>query len=66
MSTRYLPTHTCATYDRYMGLDKLLMKNEDVLLLLSKLSKEQRTGKDTIISNQDFHYLYSSMMKDVL
>lgn len=55
--TYYFPILTCDVYGCFIPLAELLMKNEHVIPLFEKLSKEHETLKELDVSRNNFHVL---------
>lgn len=65
MSMQYLSNSTHATYVPYSWFARLLVKNKNVLTLLS-LSDNHRTRKELGVSHLDFHVLYLLNYQDFI
>lgn len=60
MSTPYLITSSCATYARYTGFVKLMVKNKGVFLLLWTLTKKHDMEKEMAIPYLQCYELWAS------
>lgn len=66
MYSRFFPVRSRATYNSYVQLPKLLMKNEQLIPRLEGLSEETGIGKKLGLSSLDIHAVYRSVDEDVM